>query len=138
MTETLTARIQRHEGLRLAVYKDSRGFDTVGYGHRVLPGEDFSAGITQQQADSLLAADLMKAKNDLNGNFPWTMALDSARLGVVIEMVYQLGIHGVAGFRDMLADLQQRNYEDAAYEMLDSLWHHQEMANIIATGQPTD
>ena len=32
----------------------------VGYGHRLLPGENFTANMTERQADSLLRADLMK------------------------------------------------------------------------------
>ena len=32
----------------------------VGYGHQLLPGEHFTAAMTEQQADSLLRADLMK------------------------------------------------------------------------------
>lgn len=32
----------------------------VGYGHRLLPGERFTAAMTERRADSLLRADLMK------------------------------------------------------------------------------
>lgn len=32
----------------------------VGYGHRLLPGETFTPDMTEEQADSLLRADLMK------------------------------------------------------------------------------
>ncbi len=32
----------------------------VGYGHRLLPGERFTAAMTERQADSLLRTDLMK------------------------------------------------------------------------------
>ena len=32
----------------------------VGYGHQLLPGEHFTAAMTERQADSLLRADLMK------------------------------------------------------------------------------
>ena len=32
----------------------------VGYGHRLLPGENFTINMTERQADALLRADLMK------------------------------------------------------------------------------
>ena len=32
----------------------------MGYGHQLLPGERFTAAMTERQADSLLRADLMK------------------------------------------------------------------------------
>ena len=33
--------------------------DYVGYGHRILPGEDLSHDLTEEEADSLLRADLL-------------------------------------------------------------------------------
>jgi GH24 family phage-related lysozyme (muramidase) len=52
--------IEEQEGLRLNVYLDSIGKPTIGVGHLVLPGEDFSGGITQEQAYTLLATDVAK------------------------------------------------------------------------------
>lgn len=37
-----------------------KNYPYVGYGHRLLPGERFTAAMTERQADSLLWADLMK------------------------------------------------------------------------------
>ena len=47
--------IKYFEGLHS--WKD---YPYVGYGHRLLPGERFTAAMTERQADSLLRADLMK------------------------------------------------------------------------------
>ena len=47
--------IKHFEGLH--TWKD---YPYVGYGHRLLPGERFTAAMTERQADSLLRADLMK------------------------------------------------------------------------------
>ncbi|EIA6484572.1 lysozyme, partial [Escherichia coli] len=46
-------------------YKDSLGYLTVGAGHLVQKGEDFSNGITPIEADILLAHDIEKAKAGL-------------------------------------------------------------------------
>lgn len=54
------------EGLRLQLYYCSAGKTTIGYGHQVLPGEDFSAGITKEKAKELLKVDLKKAENAVN------------------------------------------------------------------------
>lgn len=39
--------IKGYEKLRLKEYKDQAGNETIGYGHKILPGEDFSKGITK-------------------------------------------------------------------------------------------
>ena len=60
--------LKSYEGLSLKVYKDSAGNATIGYGHLILKGEDFSAGITETQAADLLrqdAAQAIKAVQDL-------------------------------------------------------------------------
>jgi hypothetical protein len=38
------------------------GSDTIAYGHKIQSGEDFSAGITDAQAEELLKKDIEKVK----------------------------------------------------------------------------
>lgn len=52
--------IAEQEGCKLQVYKDIVGLDTVGIGHLIKPGENFSGGITREQAYTLLASDVAK------------------------------------------------------------------------------
>jgi lysozyme len=56
---TLTA---TEEGWRQFPYKDVGGKWTVGYGHLVLPGEDFSAGLPEPAARALLESDMRRAE----------------------------------------------------------------------------
>ena len=51
--------IAKEEGCVLHIYKDQAGYPTIGIGHLIRKGEDFSAGITQEQAESLLKKDLL-------------------------------------------------------------------------------
>lgn len=51
--------LRRFEGLRLAPYLCPAGKLTIGYGHVILPGEEWmNAGITQEEAEVLLLRDL--------------------------------------------------------------------------------
>ncbi|CAK0780159.1 lysozyme [Gammaproteobacteria bacterium] len=54
--------VKEYEGLRLRVYRDAAGLPTVGYGHLIKPGENFTAGITEKQAELMLVADLAAAE----------------------------------------------------------------------------
>ena len=44
--EEVKQRIKKHEGFRDTVYSDSLGFATIGYGHLVLPTDNFVEGVT--------------------------------------------------------------------------------------------
>jgi len=44
--EEIKERIKQHEGFRDTVYSDSLGFATIGYGHLVLPSDNFVEGVT--------------------------------------------------------------------------------------------
>ena len=43
--EEIKERIKQHEGFRDTVYSDSLGFATIGFGHLVLPSDNFVEGV---------------------------------------------------------------------------------------------
>lgn len=50
--------LKRSEGFRAQVYEDSAGYSTIGYGHKLLATESFPDGVTEAEAETLLASDL--------------------------------------------------------------------------------
>jgi lysozyme len=44
---------------------------------------------------------------------------------VLLDMSYNLGKPRLAGFKNMLSAVQQRDFQKAADEMVDSLWYDQ-------------
>ena len=135
MTETLTERIIRHEGIRLKPYRDSEGNLTIGIG-RCLD----TKGISEEEAIEMFSTDIADAQDALYSALPWAARLDEERHDILIEMVFQLGIAGLLEFQHMLADIQTENWQDAKAQMLDSKWHAQsparceELAEIMLTG----
>lgn len=125
---TLQERIKQHEGLSLTIYPDVLGFSTIGYGHKCSSAEiaAFKDGITQERADALFDRDfalaLAQAKAVAGDNWK---ELNEARQGVIIEMVFQLGMGGVLKFKRMWAAIDAGDYDEAAAQMLDSRWHKQ-------------
>lgn len=54
--------IKHHEGFVPHIYMDAAGFPTIGYGHLIKQGEDFSNGISRKQGEDLLRHDLRIAE----------------------------------------------------------------------------
>ena len=139
MDETLKQRIRertkRFEGLSLMPYKCPVGEDTIGYGHLI------KNGITQAGAEVLLDEDLKAAERAARGNFPWFSKLNGPRQAVIIDMVFNIGITRLYGFKKMRAGIEQGDFETAAKEMLASKWAAQvgrraiENARMMETGQ---
>ena len=126
----------RHEGLRLKPYKDSVGKLTIGVGRNL---DD--KGITKEEAIHLLLNDIYDTMSDLDRTLPWWRGLDEVRKAILINMCFNLGLPRLMTFRKMLKALEDRNYELAAKEMLDSKWAKQvgnraiELSEMMRTGK---
>lgn len=135
MTESLRDMIIRHEGIRSKPYRDTLGVLTIGV------GRNLEKGLSEDEIFYLLDNDINNVKYEVNKNFPWVLGLDEARLNVIYNMCFQLGINRLSLFRKMLAACREGNYETAADEMLNSMWHKQtgkrceELATIMRKGE---
>jgi lysozyme len=129
------ATLRRHEGLRLKVYQCPAGKWTIGYGRNL---ED--TGISFEEAGAMLLNDCMKIDERLLERYSWYRDLNERRQEVIVNMVYNLGHSGFAKFKNMIRALEERNYRNAADEMLDSKWARQvgdrakELSNTMKNG----
>ena len=87
------------EGYRACSYKDSRGYPTIGFGHLIKKGENFSGCITPQAAVELLRDDYAIAKESVADRYPWAEG-DAQR--VLINATYQMGENRLAKFKKSL------------------------------------
>ena len=76
-------------------------------------------------AEELLILKLEKLQKNANSRFKWLEDMPQEVQEVVINMCYQLGINGVSKFRKAISAMQEGDWEEAANEMLDSLWARQ-------------
>lgn len=88
-SDTCLNAIKGFEGCRLSVYNDLNGFPTVGYGHKLLPGESFPNGITQEQADALFLADIRPFENQVNG---LGLTLTQGQFDCLCSFAFNLGL----------------------------------------------
>lgn len=93
---------------------------TIGIGRNL---DD--VGISEAEANYLLGNDVAQATSGIRQKLPWVDELDDARMGVLVNMAFNMGISGLLKFPAMLGKLQQKLYDEAAAEMMDSAWYHQ-------------
>ena len=128
MITDIFSQLTRDEGLRLTIYPDSRGFDTIGIGHNLdanpLPF-DVSNGITLAQALQILHDDVTRINSHLVAALPWITQLDPARYGVLLNMAFNMGVPGELKFHHTLDDTQAGRYQQSAADMKASLWYTQ-------------
>jgi len=131
----LKERIKRHEGCRLFPYRDTEGHLTIGYGHNL------EEGISQKTAEFILIEDVNNAIKDFELRIPEKVKRNLTPEGkeVLIEMIFQMGINKVLGFKKTLEAIAEKDTERVYKEMLDSRWAIQcpsrakELAEIMKT-----
>jgi lysozyme len=127
-----------HEGLRLEVYQDSLGIDTIGVGRnlqdRGITKEELYAldipsintvyehGITEADAAYLLENDVQIVEEELLRAHPCVDSLDSVRQLVLVDMAFNMGVPRLCKFKKMWAAIHEEDFRTAAKEMLDSRW----------------
>lgn len=118
--DALREQLTIDEGRKPRIYKDTVGKITAGVG-RNLTDVQFS----DDEIDLMLTNDINKVCVQLDDKLPWWKDLSDRRQQVLANMAFNLGINGLLGFRNMFAHIQGAAYEEAAQEMLDSLWAKQ-------------
>lgn len=118
--DSLKEQLKRHEGLRLKPYLCPAGKLTIGYGRNL---DD--SGISEAEAEAMLDNDITKFQRQVTEALPWTKSLDEARLGVLINMAFNLGTPGLLQFKKTLAAIEAGYYAKAAAMMLQSKWAKQ-------------
>jgi lysozyme len=85
--------IKREEGFRAKEYKDLNGFGTIGYGHKILPGEVFGI-ISPVDGTSILVRDVQKTVDCINSHV--TKQLAQYEMDALCSLVFNIGCSGFA------------------------------------------
>lgn len=117
--DTLAAELERDEGLRLKPYRCTAGKTTIGVGRNL---DD--VGITEDEARYLLRNDISRVLGELE-NQPWYHGLTGARRRAIANMCFNLGLRGLLGFRKMIAAIEAEDWDEAAFQLLESRYARQ-------------
>jgi len=135
---TFREQLLLHEGIRLKPYKDTVGKVTIGIGRNLT-----DKGITKVEALILLDTDIQETTADCKRYIECFDRLDDVRQRVLLDMAFNMGIHGLLGFRTTLAHVAAGRYDAAADSMLLSKWADQvgrrahRLAAWMRSGQDT-
>lgn len=127
----LIAELTADEGLRLTAYDDAtgapikqgttvKGHITIGIG-RALDVR----GISPDEAKYLLANDIAAFTLGLTQAYTWFNNLDDVRQRILVNMAFNMGLAGLAQFKQMLTAVADRDFDTAAREMEDSAWYRE-------------
>lgn len=157
------AQLVLHEGIRLEVYLDTLGNETIGIGYNVTSrGFDFMertigrklkghVTITRAEALQVCALDVERVQKAITIHWPHYSKLDEVRQRVAVDMAFNMGF-GALGFKQAIAAVERRDWSKASRELYKSTWANQvgdgeggkfdrcdRLARILLTGQePTD
>jgi lysozyme len=133
--------IEKHEGRRTSVYKDSLGLLTIGvgwnledptapavahtFGLNLLALQNGTECLSDEQIDDVLSYQVSKTILALQGIITgWESLPDNAQ-AVCVDMAFNLGIPRFSGFRKFIAAVEAHDWPTAVNEMVDSNWYHQ-------------
>ncbi len=127
--------LKRDEGWKLKPYKDGVGKLTIGCGRNL---DD--VGLEDHEVEYLLTNDIANAMQSLDMALPWWNGLSEVRQRALLNMCFNMGLHRLMGFTEMLTALRMGDYQTASNEALNSAWakqvgsRAQRIAVQIATG----
>ena len=117
---SLLGEIKKHEGFKSRVYKCTEGYDTIGYGFAIKDLE-----MDEDIAELILMRKIDKLQQRIMANLEWWADSPAEIKDVVTNMCYQLGLSGFLKFKKTIYLLETEQYEEASFEMLNSLWAKQ-------------
>ena len=118
--EEMKKELIRDEGMRLKPYRCPAGKLTIGVGRNL---DD--TGITELEAEMLLAYDIERFGYQLDRAIPWWRRLDEVRQRVLLNMAFNMGTMRLMEFTITLANVQAGRYKEAAAAMRNSKWARQ-------------
>ena len=128
--EKLRKEIEVDEGCKYEIYLDHLGLPTFGIGHLVLDvdpeyGEAVGTPVSEDRVSTCFDKDVQTVLSEcevLYEDFP-DLPEDVQR--IIANMMFNMGRPRLSKFKGMKAGVDARDWQQAADEMVDSVWYRQ-------------
>jgi lysozyme len=148
ITDKIIERVKRFEGFEDKPYKDTVGKTTIGYGRNL---ESNPLTLSELQvllnrvnwkskkdaedwAEMLLKHDLQNHVKELKYNFNLAEQPENVRV-VLIDMAYNVGVPRLGLFIGMIHAIKNKDYTEAATELLDSRYAEQVKSRAVSNAK---
>lgn len=111
VTQNCINLVMHFEGFRSRVYICAGGYPTIGYGHLIRSGEDFSQGISREQAELLLTQDLQSSERAVLRMTK--VPLSGGQFDALVSFVFNLG-SGCYQRSTLRQKVNREEHDDAA------------------------
>ena len=128
--ERLQEDLATDEGVVYEVYLDHLDLHTVGIGHLILEsdpeyGAEVGTPVTEERVTELFQKDCEIVLNDCEILYPDFDDLPEEVQLIVANMMFNMGRPRLSKFKGMKRGVDNRNWNDAADEMVDIGWYRQ-------------
>ena len=126
----LRKQLEIDEGVKYEVYNDHLGYATFGVGHLVLesdPESGMGVGTTVSESRVIEAfdSDIQSVLRDCNILYTDFHYLPEEAQQIIANMMFNLGRPRLTKFGGMKRGVDDRDWDAAADEMVDSAWYRQ-------------
>ena len=128
--DKLREEITYDEGVKYEVYLDHLGLPTFGIGHLVTKndkeyGEDVGYPVSEQRVNEVFEEDMKIVLNDCQILYDDFDDLPEECQHIIANMMFNMGRPRLSKFKGMKRGVDERNWNAAADEMVDSRWYRQ-------------
>lgn len=121
--------LKKYEGFRGNVYKDTEGYDTVGYGHKLTQAEiksgKYKNGMTEAEAAILLQNDRKAHISTFYENNPWAKNEPKTVRTAMEDMAFNMGPGWLEEWPNTKAAIKSGKYDVAAANIKNSKYAKQ-------------
>jgi lysozyme len=128
--EKLREELKRDEGCEYKIYNDHLGYATFGIGHLITEndpehGQSLGTEVLEDRVIEAFEFDIETVLEDCKILYYDFHSLPEEVQRIIANMMFNMGRTRLSKFRNMKSNIDRRDWNAAADEMVDSIWYRQ-------------